>query len=172
MPKPRPDRPRTAPEKRADAKTRAKRALRDLMHERGLFPADVAAQLAISAREVERRLDLETDCKHPTLADLLLLDDETLVGLLARLLIGRQVTVVAAPSCTDVDDDLLEHHEAASAAVTEHLRAAADRHLTPAEGAQLRAAALREAAIAIRVARVAQSACDTAGGVSLKGRSH
>jgi AraC-like DNA-binding protein len=168
----RPERVKTAPEKRADAKTRAKQAIRAEMSERQLFPADLAAQLGIDPRQLERRLDVQTDARHPSIADLLLLDDETLIGVLARLLVDRPITIVAVPDSPDVDDELLEHHEAASAAMREHLQAAADRHLTPAEGAALRAAALREAAIAIRIARVAQSACDTAGGVALKGRAH
>lgn len=168
-----PERARSAPERRGEAKAAAKRAIRDELHARGLFPADVAAGAGVSDQEMSRKLDLQSDAKHPTLADLVLLEDGVIEGVLTRLLAGRGMLVVRVPEHPGAGDDpaaLVEHHAAAAKAVHEHLHARADGHISPEEGASLRDAALREASIAIKAARLGQLACDERG-VSLK-RSH
>ncbi len=158
MPAGRPARTKPTPERRASVQTQVKRAIRAEMHQRDLFPADLGAAAGVSEREMQRRLEPADGGKHPSVADLVLLDDELLEGVLTRLLADRGFVVVQVPVDAGVTLDLVEHHEAATQSVHSHLLAVADKKITRAEGAELEEKALREAQLAIALVVLARRA--------------
>lgn len=154
----RPARTKTTPERRAETQVAVKRALREEMHGRDLFPADLAEAAGVSEREMQRRLEPNDGGKHISLADLELLDDDFIEGYLTRRLAARGFAVVQVPVDAGVSLDLVEHHEAATQSVHSHLLAVADRKITRGEGAELEAKALREAQLAIALVVLARRA--------------
>lgn len=157
-----PERPKATLVERAEAKAAVKAAVSDEMHARKLVPADLGAQVGVSEQEMTRKLSSKDGMKHVTLADLVLLDEDLISGVLTRLLADRGLGVVQIPPPVNmkaVSLDVVEHHEAATTAVHSHLLAVADRKITRIEGADLEEKVLHElrvCAVVLGAARRAQ----------------
>lgn len=151
--------PKATPVHRAEVQVLVKKAVRAELHERDMFPADLAPSTGISEREMERRLDPQDGGKHLQVADLVLLDDELFTAVIARIAGARGLVVVRVPEGGAIAD-VVEHHERATEAVHEHLLARADQKITRAEAGPLKAAALAELRVAGAVVALADRALE------------
>lgn len=154
MPRRTPERTKVSIVERAKAKLAVKAAIREEMHARGLFPADLAAQIGVSEQEMTRKLS-PTDDRHVTGADLTLMDPELVESVLLRL---RPEFVIVRVPPVDHAPTVAEHHAASSGCVQALLDAVGDRRITRDEGVRLEAAALRAASAALAVVALAQRA--------------